>query len=161
MREWLLVYSKPRNEIKLAARLEDMGIEAFCPTRQVVKKWSDRKKKVEEPLFASYVFVKLDVSKRDIVFQVPGFSRFVFWLGKPVVVREKEISAIKNFLNRVVHDSIVLEQFSVGQNVRVQMGPLKNIEGKLISIKNQQATLLIETLGTLVRANVAVADLVK
>ena len=161
MREWLLVYSKPRHEIKLSSRLLDMGIEAFCPTRHIVKQWSDRKKKVEEPLFTSYVFVKLDASERHLIFHVPGFSRFVFWLGKPVIVREKEIIAIKNFLNKVVHDSIVLEQFSIGQSVQVQMGPLKSLEGKLLTIKNQQATLLIETLGTLVRANVALADLVK
>ena len=159
-RQWMLLYSKPRHELKLSKKLSDMGFETYCPTVKSVRQWSDRKKKIEEPLFKSYVFAKLKDSEREQVFFVPGFSRFVFWLGKPVIVRECEITATKNFLAKVVHDSIRVKQLQVGDNVHVAIGPLKNVEGKLLRIQGQQATLQIDTLGTIVQAKIALADLI-
>ena len=56
-RHWLVIYTKPRSEKKVSQRLKEMGIMIFCPTVTTVRQWSDRKKKVEVPLFNSYVFV--------------------------------------------------------------------------------------------------------
>lgn len=154
-----MIYSKPRHEIKLASRLTDMGIECYCPTIKTIKQWSDRKKKVEEPLFKSYVFVNVDEADRENIFHVPGFSRFVFWLGKPIVVREEEIIATKNFLNKVVHDSILVKKLEVGKEVRISSGVLKNMAGKLLKIKGNKAILQIDSLGTLVQAEVALTEL--
>lgn len=156
---WYLVYSKPRHELKLAQRVSDMGIETYCPTIRTVRQWSDRKKKVIEPLFKSYVFVRLNEFNRESIYHVSGFSRFVFWLGKPAVVREQEINTLKNFMNKVVHETIALKRFEVGQHVRVQSGPLKDNEGTLLRIKGQEATLQMDSLGTVIQAKIALADL--
>ena len=157
--KWYLIYSKPRHELKLAERISEMGIETYCPTIQTVRQWSDREKKVREPLFKSYVFVRLHRFNREAIYSVPGFSRFVFWLGKPAIVRDHEIESLKNFMNKVIHETIALKRFVVGQNVRVHSGPLKDHEGTLLRIKGQEATLQMDSLGTVIRAKIALSDL--
>jgi len=63
-----------------------------------IKQWSDRKKKTETPLIASYVFVNIEEKNRNDVFDIPGVVRYLFWLGKPAIVREVEILALKEDL---------------------------------------------------------------
>ena len=71
------------------------------PVGEVVKQWSDRKKKVQEPVFPSYIFVNLQEYEQEQtnVLETPGAVRFLFWLKKPGVVREEEVEAIRQFLD--------------------------------------------------------------
>jgi transcription antitermination factor NusG len=137
-----------------------MGYEVYCPTIKTLKQWSDRKKKVEEPLFRSYVFIKMAPHEVSQIYWVPGFSRFVNWLGKPVIVRESEIESIKMFLNRVVHDSIQIDHFTVGDQITIRSGALKKVKGVVLKIGKRKAVLQIDSLGTLIKAEVALSDLV-
>ena len=66
-RKWLAVYSKPRWEKKINQLLQDKGLESYCPLNMVYRQWSDRVKKVEEPLFKSYVFVHVTEAERTEV----------------------------------------------------------------------------------------------
>jgi transcriptional antiterminator RfaH len=84
---WLVLYTKPKNEVKVAERLAAAGITVYCPLVTSLRQWSDRKKKVTLPLFSSYVFVQLAEVQRAAVFEVPGVVRYLFWLGKPAVVQ--------------------------------------------------------------------------
>ena len=84
--EWFALYTKPRNEKKVAENLAALGIEVYCPLVTTIKQWSDRKKKVESPLIPSYVFVKIEEANRKEVFQVSGVVQYVFWLGKPAKI---------------------------------------------------------------------------
>ena len=77
---WYVLYTKSRQEKKVTEALNLLGVNAYCPVVTTMKQWSDRKKKVEEPLIKSYVFVNLEESNRDIVFEVPGVVRYLFWL---------------------------------------------------------------------------------
>ena len=81
---WYAVYTKPRNEKKVEEQLLKMGVETFCPKVSVVKQWSDRKKRVSQPLIPSYVFLKIKEQERDLVFSVSGVVRYLFFLGKPL-----------------------------------------------------------------------------
>ena len=94
--KWFVLYTKPRHEIKVAKALEKIGIISFCPVINKLKQYSDRKKKVTQPLLSSYVLVKIGDKDRNRVFGVPGIIRYVFWLGKPATVREQEIELMKN-----------------------------------------------------------------
>ena len=78
---WYVIYTKPRNEKKVAERLQQIGITVYCPMITMIKQWSDRKKKVQIPLLNSYVFVCLEDKEREKVFQVSGVVRYLFWLG--------------------------------------------------------------------------------
>ena len=157
---WKLVYSKPRAELKLAQRLRDRGIEVYCPVVSTFKQWSDRKKKVSEPLFKSYVFVKISDHEREILFATPGFVNFVYWLGKPVEVRDSVIEETRHFLSQVDHSSIQVHRLQPGREVEVKFGPLKGQKGIVQSLGNKKARLMIEAMGTFVEADISISELV-
>ena len=96
---WFAIYTRPKNEKKVTESLEKMGVEVFCPMITQVKQWSDRKKKVKVPLINSYVFVNIEEKDRNVVFQVSGVVRYLFWLGKPAVIKEYDIEVLKNQIN--------------------------------------------------------------
>src|SRR5690242_12899225 len=97
---WYVLYTKPRNEKKVAELLKQKGVDVFCPIKEEIRQWSDRKKKILEPVFKSYIFVRLSNYKENSigVLTTPGAIRFLWWTGKPGVVRADEIQAIKDFL---------------------------------------------------------------
>ena len=97
-KKWFAIYVKSRNEKKVFKQLEDMGIESFLPLITRVKQWSDRKKKVEEPLFRSYIFVKISLKDYYTVLNIPGVVKFVCFEKNPVPVPENQIVAIKQYI---------------------------------------------------------------
>src|SRR5271170_1513984 len=96
---WFVLYTKPRWEKKVYTLLTGNNIEAYCPLNRVRKKWSDRWKWVEEPLFKSYVFVQIAPEDQTRVRLANGVVNFVYWLGKPAIIKDKEIETIRKFLN--------------------------------------------------------------
>ena len=93
--KWFVIYTKPQFEIKVEQTLQNIGIRAYCPVYKQIKQYSDRKKKVLKPLLRSYVLVNINDKDRDKVFSVPGVVRYLFWLGKPAIVREEEIELME------------------------------------------------------------------
>ena len=81
------------------ALLAEKKIESYCPLNQVRKKWSDRMKTVEEPLFKSYVFARVNEEEQPKVRMTPGVMNFVYWQGKPAIIPAREIETIRKFLN--------------------------------------------------------------
>lgn len=119
---WYVVYTKPKWEKKVAEKLTQIGIECYCPLITQVKQWSDRKKKVEMPLFNSYVFIQIEDADRNSVFEVAGIVRYLFWLGKPAVVRDEEINVIKNSLKASNIADISVSQIQVGDKIKLETG---------------------------------------
>ena len=91
---WFVLVTKPRNEKKVESRLNEIGIEAYCPVRTELRQWSDRKKKIKTPLLPSMLLVKISNNLRDIVFDIPHVRRYLFWKGQPAIVREDEVSCL-------------------------------------------------------------------
>jgi transcription antitermination factor NusG len=145
---WYAVYTKPRNEKKVAESLNSLGIEAYCPMMTSVKQWSDRKKKVTSPVLPSYVFVKLDAVNRNDVFQVAGVVRYVYWLGQPAIIRSIEIESLKEYLSQD-YTSIVQTTLYRGDKLIVPSGPFKGHEGVIKSTTNSKIQLSLESLGIL------------
>lgn len=124
------------------------GIEAYCPVQEVLKQWSDRRKKVMEPLFKSYVFVRIDGSERLETLQTRGVVSFVKWLGKPAVIRDEEIAAIKEFLQEYQNIQLrAFDRYQQGDEVQVSYGPLSGSHGRVLRQKKHKVTLRIEQLG--------------
>lgn len=146
---WYVLYTKPRQEKKVADGLNAVGIEAYCPMVTVVKQWSDRKKKVQEPLINSYVFVNIENFNRDKVFIVPGIVRYLFWLGKPAVVRAIEIEAMQKSLQGIVasFDVSAIKKDTV---YKIPEGPFQGFEGIVKNINATTIQLLLVDLGFLV-----------
>lgn len=159
---WYVLYTKPRNEKKTAKLLDDKGIEVYCPIHEVVKIWSDRKKKIQEPVFTSYIFVKLKDYKNEQVevLSTPGAVRFLFWLKQPGIVREEEVDAIRNFLNEYKNAKISVNM-SEGEFVTITEGPLMEQKGKIVKIQGKKAILQLRSLGWNIMAELPLQSLKK
>ncbi len=159
---WYVLYTKPRNEKKTAGLLEKKGIEVYCPLQEVLKQWSDRKRKVQEPVFRSYIFVRLDnyMTEQVRVLETPGAVRFLWWQQKPGIVRDEEIKAIEHFLNDY-KGAYVSVRFHEGDDVGVTEGPLKDQRGRLVKLKGNKAILQVRSLGWNIMAELPLQSLRK
>jgi len=143
---WYVLYTKPRQEKKVADSLNASGIEAFCPLVIAVKQWSDRKKKVHIPLITSYVFVNIEEHEREAVFKVSGIVRYLFWLGKPAVVRAIEIEALKHSLEGIVA-SFEVSAIQKDTIYKIPEGPFQGFEGIVKNVNATTIQLLLVDLG--------------
>ena len=144
---WNVLFTRPRSEKKVFERLSDLGIEAYCPCQRILKKWSDRKKWIEEPVFRSYLFVKApnSESQKLEILQTPGVLKFLHWLGKAAQVRQSEIDAIRGFLGE--HQCVESISFDVGAKLNVEQGVLKGSEGLVIYQTKHEVVLRIQKFG--------------
>ena len=131
---------------KVEEQLLKMGVEAFCPKVSVIKQWSDRKKRVSQPLIPSYVFVKIKEQDRELVFNVPGVVRYLFFLGKPAIIKESEINAMKETLNHDFKEVGVME-LEKGQKFTIDEGTFKGQEATFLEQKGNKIILRLESLG--------------
>src|SRR6476661_4590370 len=150
---WYAIYTKPRWEKKVADHLTRLSFEAYCPMNKVVKQWSDRKKMIEEPLFNSYVFVHIPTKQQTPVRQVNGVVNFVYWLGKPAVIREGEINVIKRFLETYENVKVESSTFQIHDRVRILNGPFEELEGTVVGVNNRSVRVFLPSLGFVMAAD--------
>ena len=145
-KEWLVLYTKPRNEKKVTERLTNNCFEMYCPLVKTLRQWSDRKKKVKVPLFSSYVFINVDEKNRQLALHDPGVMNYVYWLGKPAVVRNSEIEAFRHIVEN--GEEVIVEgaRMEKGQFLEIQEGPFKGMTGIVDKMNSQTFTLYIEQL---------------
>ena len=143
---WFVIYTKSRNEKKVAELLQKNGVEVFCPLVKLKKNWSDRTKIVETPLFNSYVFVNLSEKDRNVVFNVPGVIRYLFWLKKPAIARDSEIENLKNILHETM-DSFTIENYQIGDTIKISEGVFKGIDGVIEKQSKNKLHVILENVG--------------
>ena len=145
-KKWFVVYTRPQQELKVASQLSAMGITNYCPTINLVKQYSDRKKKVSKPLLSSYVMVELEQNQRNKVFACSGIVRYLFFLGKPAVVPNSEINLMQNHLNGVYSDSKVTT-LNVGDSHTITQGLFSGVSGRVVETDNTKVKLELASLG--------------
>ena len=143
---WYAVYTKPRWEKKVASSLSKNEIEHYCPLNKVVKKWSDRKKLVEEPLFTCYVFVRINARQQAQIQQIDGIVNLVYWLGRPAIIRDDEIDLIKRFLNEHTNVKVERSSLNVNDKVKIVNGPFMEMEGNILSLNKRIVKVLLPSL---------------
>jgi transcription antitermination factor NusG len=158
---WFVVYTKPRWEKKVYKLLIENSIDAYCPINKIRKKWSDRYKIVEEPLFKSYVFVHIDASELTNVRMIDGVLNFVYWNKKPAIVKDFEIDNIKKFLGEYEHVEIVPIEIQPNDTVRIASGAFMDMEGKVMQQLGQFVEVEIKSLGFKLIAKVEKSRLIK
>ena len=146
MLNWYALYTKPRKEQKVAQQLEELGFVVYLPLKVEVKQWSDRKKKVISPLFSSYVFIQIEESKRSDVFVIDGVLNYVFWLGKPAVIRNNEIELMRTEIEKPNRE-VFVEPLTPGEQIKLKEGVFKGQEACVEYISNQKAHLILPHLG--------------
>jgi transcription antitermination factor NusG len=144
---WYALYTKPRWEKKVHSLLAEKKIESYCPLNKVRKKWSDRIKTVEEPLFKSYVFVRVNDEEQPKVRMTAGVMNFVYWQGKPAIIRAKEIEIIRKFLNE--YENVLAEPIQLKEDGRVtiRQGLFMDHEAKILKIEGNRVKVVIESIG--------------
>ena len=147
MAKWFAIYTKPRWEKKVSQLLTDKGVECYCPLNKVKRKWSDRTKTIEEPLFKSYVFVKVTEEERTKVRLTNGVVNFVYWNGKPAVVREKEIQTIKLFLDEHENVQVRPMDLTVQQRVLITSGTFMDRTATVLDVRKKEVKVSIDSLG--------------
>ena len=149
MKKWFVIYTKANQEIKVTEELNKIGITCYCSTVTIIKQHSDRKKKILKPLIPSYVFVFIEEGRRNDIFSVFGIVRYMFWLGKPAEVREKEIELMKKYLNGEFQ-SVSLTNFTKGQLHKISEGLFAGNIGRVLEIQKNKIKLQLESLGMIV-----------
>ena len=146
MKKWFILYTKPNKEIQVAEHLKELGLVSFCPTITIVKQYSDRKKKIIKPLIPSYVFVFIEDGRRNDVFSIFGVVRYMFWMGKPAIVRDNEIELMKQYHNGL-YQSVSLTEITRGQLYKISEGIFAGKTGKIIETQKNKIKLELESLG--------------
>jgi len=152
---WYALYVKSRTEKKVAVELEGTGIDFYLPLEKRLKKWSDRKKWVEEPLFRSYIFVHITPKEYYKVLQTRGVVKYISFEGKAVPVPPQQIDAIKIYLSEI--DPILNEDqdWEEGKEVEVMSGKLTGLRGVLIKTKGKNRVKVeIEVVGSAIILNI-------
>jgi transcription antitermination factor NusG len=146
-KHWIAVYTRPRWEKQVAKTLTSKKFENYCPLNKVIRQWSDRKKLVYEPLIKSYVFIRASAPEYSVIKQIDGILNLVYWLGKPAIIKDKEIETLKCFLND--YHNVQLEKIDVNINdeVKIIYGPLFSMEGKVIEVQCNHVKIILPSLG--------------
>lgn len=144
---WYALYVAPRAEKIVEQRLKEIGVDVFLPTLKLERKWSDRIKIVEMPMFPSYVFVRVNESELFQLLKVSGVVRVVYFSGKPAEIRDSEIVSVKKMIDL----SGVGCEMVVGDEVEVVFGELSKgksfVKGKIQKIGKVYLSLFVEQLG--------------
>jgi transcription antitermination factor NusG len=146
---WHVLYTAPRAEKRVHERIESEGIESYLPLHRTKRAWSDRVKLIDIPLISSYVFVKCKEYETINLLKINGVVRVVFCEGKPAVIRQSEIDAIKEFLKQAEGKELV-----TGDEVEILTGSMKKRAGKIVKIKKKYLYLHIEQLSATVCVNI-------
>ena len=138
---WYALHTRSRHEKCVEEELRKKGIETFLPLRKITRHWSDRTKQIEEPIFSGYLFVRIPLKNRLQVLETPGCVRLVSFNSLPVPVSEKELDAVRRFLE----EQISIDPYpylTEGSRVYIRSGPLRGVEGFIIR-KDKHTRLVI------------------
>lgn len=157
--KWYVFYTKPNFEKKVDAQLKQIELESFLPLYKSIRQWSDRRKKIEVPLFPGYIFVYGDEKSRLKALTVNGIIKNVTFKGEPATLREDEIDSIKRVLNsEKIIDTV--SSITIGKKVKIISGPLQGLEGILVDVKgNSYFSLVLEKINSSVLVDVPQKDI--
>ncbi len=141
--QWYALHTRPRHEKAVVQRLAERGIETFLPIVTEVHRWSDRRKKVELPLFSCYVFARFVPNRVDRlrVLRVDGVLGLVGSRSEGASIPDEQIEAVRSVVDGTISWSSY-PFLKIGQRVRIRSGALDGVEGILVS-RNGNATLVI------------------
>lgn len=139
---WYAVYTQSRNEKAVYSDLLEDGYEAYLPMRKVRRQWSDRVKFIDEPLFRSYVFVRVSQKEYYQVLQHRAILRYVSFGGRPSIIPDRQIEAVKRLMEEGLDFEITNEHFRPGQVVEITAGPMTGCQGEVIRHAGKNGLLL-------------------
>jgi transcription antitermination factor NusG len=156
---WYAAYTSANHEKRVAQHLAQRSVEHYLPLYSSVRRWKDRRVKLELPLFPGYVFVRFALRDRLTVVQVPGVARIVGFDGKPSALPDEQIEVLKKGLERGLHVE-PHPYLTAGRRVRIKNGPLVGLEGILLRWKgNWRVVLSVDLIQRAVSVDLDASDL--
>lgn len=143
---WFVVVTKPQNEKKVELQLNQIGIPAYCPVRTEIRQWSDRAKKIKVPLLPSMLLVKIPNNLRNIVFVFSGVRRYLYWQGKPAIVKEHEVEVLRQ-VSGSNFKSAKLHKLRAGSKLDLSTFGIPYSNGTVKYTSGNQCWVVIDSLG--------------
>jgi transcription antitermination factor NusG len=140
-KRWLCAQVRSGSEFRTASGLNERGYESFVPVFEQKRRWSDRFKIVESPLFSGYVFLRFNAASVYPAVTTPGILRLVGTDRMPATVEDSEIEALQ-FMTQTGLLCGPCAFLEVGHEVEVRLGPLASLRGKIVRFKNKQRLVL-------------------
>jgi transcription antitermination factor NusG len=134
VQRWYAIYTRAHHEKRVAAYLTHLGVENFLPVYQAVREWSDRRVRLQLPLFPGYLFAHVALRARLPVLQTPGVVRMVGSAGEPLPLESEQIERLRVGLAQIPAEPY--QRIPLGQRVRIIAGPLQGMEGVLLRRKS-------------------------
>lgn len=148
---WYACYTRARHEKQVEQLLQQRGFESYLPLIPLLRQWKDRKKRVEFPLFPSYVFGRFTLREVHGVLTTPGVSTIVRANGYPTPIPERDIANVRKFALAVAETGVEIEQrpfLAEGQWVKVLEGPFEGVEGIVVEQRGRKRVLIgVEAIG--------------
>jgi transcription antitermination factor NusG len=142
---WFALQVRTRHEAGVADQLSGQGYDRFLPLYKVRKRWSDRIKEVDAPLFPGYLFCRFNPHDRLPILKTPGVIQIVSFQSGPAAVDEAEIRSIQSLVAAgVPHQPWPF--LAAGDRVRIESGPLLGLEGILTEVRSSFRLVLSVTL---------------
>lgn len=142
---WFALQVRARHEFNVAEYLKGKGYQWFLPLYKVRKRWSDRFKEVESPLFPGYLFCRFNPQDRLPILKTPGVTQVVGYNHVPIPVDEGEIEGIRKMVTSGAANQ-PCPYLAVGNRVRIESGALRGLEGILLELKGKRRLVLSITL---------------
>ncbi|MGK7394252.1 MAG: UpxY family transcription antiterminator [Candidatus Cyclobacteriaceae bacterium M3_2C_046] len=139
---WLAAYTNPRSEKKADILLKEKGIKTYLPLVTRLKQWSDRKKKVEEPLIRSYIFVHISEKEYFDVLNTQHVVRFITFEGKAAPIPDNQIETLRKLLATDTELEVIDTELEEGDPVKVAKGPLLGMKGELVKYKQKNRVIV-------------------
>jgi transcription antitermination factor NusG len=138
---WYALHVRSRKENYVASQISSQGYECFLPTYRSIRKWSDRVKEVEQPLFPGYLFCRFNYHQRRPLIATSGVMQIVGTGRTAVPVADDEISSLQLALASGLPRQ-PWPYLEVGQRVRINYGNLRGLEGLLVNLKGNHRVVL-------------------
>jgi transcription termination/antitermination protein NusG len=142
---WYACYTRSRAEKRVASQLERRGLECFLPTYPRKRRWKDREKLVDWPLFPGYVFGRFPLCVMHRVLATPGLTTIVRANGYPTPIPEAELANVREFAQRLATSGLEPKpspMLKVGQRVRIYGGPLEGVEAVVLKVRGRRRVLV-------------------
>jgi transcription antitermination factor NusG len=157
---WYAAHTRANHEKRVAEQLGRRAVEHFLPLYQSVRKWADRLKRLEVPLFPGYIFVRLPLQERLRVLEIPGVARLVGFDNLPAALPDDEVEALRSGLTGQLR-AVPHPYLKVGRRVHIIRGPLEGREGILLRNKGDfRVVLSVDLIMRSVAVEVGAEDIV-
>lgn len=137
---WYALYTRHQHEKSVAGSLSSRGVEVFLPLHEEIRSWSDRRKKLNLPLFPCYVFVRSSLNRKPDILTTAGVHSFVSFGNMPAAIPQSEMEQLRCAAQLARIEPHPFLRY--GDWVRVRVGPFQGMEGYLLRRKSQARLVL-------------------